>query len=212
MKNFSRVFSGTSAAVISLSSVLTLGFSSVASAATLTCTWTGTAGDNKFSTATNWTNCGGGAPLAGDIIRFATLLDNDVSLTNDLGVNLGGEVSVAQPSEFKDGVYKVDKLDSVASVALIDGHSGIGKTQGIFHGLATLVVGDAVSIKRGDGQTFAYTVVDVKIQNVDDVDMGRLLVSADTAKPGLNLITCAGDQIPGTFNLKQRVVVRAVQG
>lgn len=70
MKRFKRVLSGTSAAVLSLSSLLTMGFTGVAHAAAQTCTWTGTAGDKKFSTATNWSNCGGGAPLAGDIVLF----------------------------------------------------------------------------------------------------------------------------------------------
>lgn len=72
MKLMKRVLSGTSAAVLSLSSLLTLGFSGVAHAAVQTCTWTGTGGDDKFSTAANWSNCGGGVPLNGDIISFDT--------------------------------------------------------------------------------------------------------------------------------------------
>jgi len=53
-------------------------------------------------------------------------------------------------------------------------------------------------------------VVDVQVVDKDKVDMSSLLVSADTAKPGLTLITCAGSQVPGTFSLQQRVIVRAV--
>ena len=50
------------------------------------------------------------------------------------------------------------------------------------------------------------------VETVDDedVDMAKLLVSADTAKPGLSLITCAGDVIPGTLHLDKRILVRAV--
>ena len=92
MNRFKRVISGTSAAVLSLSSLLTLGFTGVAHAAVQTCTWTGTAGDNKFSTATNWSNCGGGVPQTGDIIVFqasAITAGHDV-LTNDLTADFGG--------------------------------------------------------------------------------------------------------------------------
>ncbi len=113
------------------------------------------------------------------------------------------------------GIYDAGWYDASAKpgengAMLVDGHSGIGRTRGIFHDLTKLVPGDDIVVQRGDGQTFTYKVVDVKVQDVGQVDMSTLLVSADTAKPGLNLITCAGDQIPGTFSLKQRVVVRAV--
>lgn len=108
------------------------------------------------------------------------------------------------------GWYNASSLPGENGAMLVDGHAGIGSTRGIFHDLAKLVAGDDIVVKRGDGQSYTYKVVDMKIQDVGQVDMGSLLVSADTAKPGLNLITCAGDQIPGTFNLKQRVLVRAV--
>lgn len=66
-------------------------FSPTAFAAAQTCTWTGAGSDSKFSTATNWSNCGGAAPVAGDIVsvQYDTVTDNQV-LTNDLGVALGG--------------------------------------------------------------------------------------------------------------------------
>lgn len=108
------------------------------------------------------------------------------------------------------GWYNASSKPGENGAMLIDGHSGIGKTRGIFHDIVKLAAGDDISVKRGDGQVFTYKVVDVQVRDADKVDMASLLVSADTAKPGLSLITCAGDQIPGTFSLKQRVVVRAV--
>jgi fibronectin-binding autotransporter adhesin len=58
--------------------------------ATTTDTWTGTAGDSKFSTATNWS--GGVAPSAGDIVSFnSTSLGAATTLNNDMtGLSLGG--------------------------------------------------------------------------------------------------------------------------
>ena len=91
MKHLLRVISSTTAAVLSLASLLTLGLTGVAHAAAQTCTWTGTT-DNKFSTATNWTNCGGGVPQNGDSISLdSTALTADKTLTQDIaGLAVGG--------------------------------------------------------------------------------------------------------------------------
>jgi hypothetical protein len=58
------------AAVVTGSSLLSSLSSLPASALTQSCTWVGTAGDNIFSTATNWSGCGGGVPQNGDIAVF----------------------------------------------------------------------------------------------------------------------------------------------
>ena len=117
MKRFKRVLSGTSAAVLSLSSLLTMGFTGVAHAAVQTCTWTGAGTDNNFSTVANWSNCGGGAPLAGDIIRFDQVQASVVALVNDLNVNLGGLVTATVASTNYEG-YSVDKLAFAAGAVV----------------------------------------------------------------------------------------------
>lgn len=109
MKHLKRIFSGASAALLSLSSLLTLGFTGVAHAAVQTCTWTGGGVDNNFSTLANWSGCGGGAPLAGDIIRFDQMQASPVALVNDLNVDLGGLIAAAVTSSNSAG-YTVDKL------------------------------------------------------------------------------------------------------
>lgn len=108
------------------------------------------------------------------------------------------------------GWYTSSSLPGQPGAMLVDGHSGIGKTHGIFHDLSKLATGDDIMITRGDGQVFTYKVVKSQIVDVAKVDMSSLLVSQNTARPGLNLITCAGDSISGTFSLKQRVLVYAV--
>lgn len=58
-----------------------------------TCAWTGTAGDGKFSTASNWTGCAGTVPQDLDSLAFDTtpLASADMSLNNDLpGLQVGG--------------------------------------------------------------------------------------------------------------------------
>ncbi|MCA9327005.1 hypothetical protein KDA14_00585, partial [Candidatus Saccharibacteria bacterium] len=86
-KRLSRIFSSTSAAVLSLSTLLTLGFSGVAHAATFTCTWAGGGGDSNFSTAGNWTGCNGAAPDPlndTDDLVFPTDTATDFAPVNDL--------------------------------------------------------------------------------------------------------------------------------
>ncbi len=108
------------------------------------------------------------------------------------------------------GWYNASAQPGQAGAMLVDGHSGIGNYRGIFHDIGTLTEGDTITITRGDGATFDYRVVKTETLDAGAVNMSNMLVSADTSKPGLNLITCAGDQIPGTYQLAQRTTVYAV--
>lgn len=69
-------------AIISLTSLLTIGLSSAAHAAS--CTWTGGGSDSKFSTAANWSGCSGsgGVPGNGDSLTFDTTASG--TPTNDI--------------------------------------------------------------------------------------------------------------------------------
>lgn len=90
--------------------VATVTTAGISHATDLVCTWTGTAGDERFSTASNWNGCGGSAPTVGDIIVFdmSTLTDSTNELTNDLNVSLAGVetiVSGAAPNPYVATVY-----------------------------------------------------------------------------------------------------------
>lgn len=93
MKRVSRFFSGTTAAVLSLSSLLALSIPSVAHAATVS--WDGGGADNNFSTAANW--AGDVVPSNGDTITFdnSSLADfetvnNDMTNLSLAGITFGG--------------------------------------------------------------------------------------------------------------------------
>jgi hypothetical protein len=67
-----RLAYGFSTAILSVSSLFVL-VSPAVHAAGLTCTWTGLAGDNLFSTTNNWSGCEGAgldAPQTGDLLVF----------------------------------------------------------------------------------------------------------------------------------------------
>ena len=108
------------------------------------------------------------------------------------------------------GWYDASSRPGENGAMLIDGHSNVLGTPGVFAKLPKLVAGDVIKVTRGDGKVLSYKVRTVETVDDKKVDMSSLLVSADTAKPGLNLITCAGDVIPGTLHLNKRVLVQAV--
>ncbi len=108
------------------------------------------------------------------------------------------------------GWYNGSALPGQAGAMLVDGHVSSWQTHGVFYGLGTLVKGDAVTVTRGDGKQYTYVVVRNEKYDANKVDMSSLMVSDDTAKPGLNIITCAGDVKPGTSEFTDRQVVHAV--
>ena len=108
------------------------------------------------------------------------------------------------------GWYDASSRPGENGAMVIDAHSNVLGKSAVFAKLNKLVSGDKVKVTRGDGQEFVYVVKTVETVDDEDVNMAKLLVSADTAKPGLSLITCAGDVIPGTLHLDKRTLVRAV--
>ena len=196
MKRFKRVLSGTSAAVLSLSSLLTMGFTGVAHAAAQTCTWTGTASDKKFSTATNWSNCGSAAPLAGDIIVFDAanmVADADatyrMSVTNDLAVSLGG-VRTTASSPAMVGALVISQLRLIPGgfvEQVYGGPSGNG---------AGISIGDNTTLGTltGDGDVTINARLEAKynvtgslnVQN-DPSTLGGISLSATDVIHGLTL-------------------------
>jgi len=127
-----------------------------------------------------------------------------------MGVNDKSQLDA--PKNIHDaGWYNDSSKPGLPGALLIDGHSGIGKTNGIFHNAGKLTQGDAITIERGDRQKFTYKVVSVRVLQADSADMSAMVPPADNANEGLNLITCTGRQIPGTTSLDQRVLIRAVR-
>jgi LPXTG-site transpeptidase (sortase) family protein len=140
-------------------------------------------------------------------IRIAKL--DTYARVKRLGVNTKNELLA--PSNTHDaGWYENSaKPGDAGGAMLIDGHVGFTK-DGVFAYLKNLQKGDKIEIERGDGQKFSYRVVGSQVYDADKVDMKRALVSAETSKPGLNLITCTGKITPNGTNYSQRLMVFAV--
>jgi LPXTG-site transpeptidase (sortase) family protein len=111
------------------------------------------------------------------------------------------------------GWYNKSVLPGTGEGALlIDGHVNdqLGKP-GVFYGINSLKVGDSMSIERGDGTMYTYSVVQVEQKPLADVDMGKMLRSISPGKEGLNLITCGGEYDDARGSYDDRVLVYAVR-
>ncbi len=93
---------------------------------------------------------------------------------------------------------------------LLDGHvHGLTKP-GVFYNLKKLRTGDEVTVQRGDGENFRYRVVSTQSYERDKLDMVAATTSIDSARPGLNIITCDGQLDKANNTYKNRLLVRAV--
>ena len=127
-----------------------------------------------------------------------------------LGITSSG--ALAAPGNVYDaGWYNASAQPGQPGAMLVDGHISSWTTPGVFYGLTKLIDGDDITVTRGDGKVFTYTVVKTALVDAKSVDMASMLVSADTAKPGLNLISCSGDVIPGTSEFDKRITIYAVE-
>lgn len=110
---------------------------------------------------------------------------------------------------FDTGWYSSSALPGQGGAMLIDGHVSGPTQHGVFYNIKSLKQGDKISVVRGDGQTFTYTVVTSKVYDAGSVDMNAAMQPITFGKPGLNLITCTGKLDSTDTHFLQRVVVFA---
>lgn len=120
-----------SAAVLALSSVLSINMAPLAGAAVDMCTWTGGGADELFSNALNWTGCdNSNVPEAGDALKFTRLASsnsNTIQLTNDLGVAFSGLIIDAD-TPVQGTYFEIDTLQ-LANNAIVES-TGTGPASG----------------------------------------------------------------------------------
>lgn len=100
--------------------------------------------------------------------------------------------------------------DSVGA-ALIVGHVSGLTTGGVFYNLYRVENGDEILVEMGDGTVYTYRVVGKEEVPLDGIDMNNYLVSKDIDKPGLTLMTCAGEYNPVTETYDNRLAIFAVR-
>ena len=148
------------------------------------------------------------APLVPQTITIKKI--NVFARTLQVGTDKEGRMDVPKTA-YDAAWYTGSSRPGELGAMVINGHvQGVGGPA-IFTKLGTLVAGDVIGVKRGDGQQFSYTVVATEHVAADKVNMAKVLVSQNTAKPGLNLITCGGDYNNATGQFAERTIIYAVQ-
>lgn len=117
---------------------------------------------------------------------------------------------IAAPDNIYDaGWFAQSAKPGQSGVMFIFGHVSSWTARGIFYNLKKLKPGQSITIVRGDGKLFNYTVRSLKTYPADSVNMSAVLSPVDRNRPGLNLMTCTGQIIHGSSDFSQRLVVFA---
>ncbi|MEU5539490.1 class F sortase [Streptomyces sp. NPDC020362] len=91
--------------------------------------------------------------------------------------------------------------------AIIAGHVDTVTSAAVFAGLDQMEQGDRFSVDRTDGRTATFVVDDTETFAKDDFPSKR--VYADTSRPEVRLITCAGDYDHSVRDYTENLVVFA---
>lgn len=126
-----------------------------------------------------------------------------------VGMTTTGAVE-APSSVTRAGWYSSSALPGSSGAVLIDGHSSSRQNQ-LFQNLASMRVGDTISVKRHDGKTVSYGVSKVSVVDRSTISMTTLLRPYGNANRGLNIIAASGPWITGDQTQRDRVVVYAVE-
>jgi LPXTG-site transpeptidase (sortase) family protein len=153
----------------------------------------------------------GSYSVAPDLPRLLTIEKIDVS-ARVRRVGVGENNTMKAPASIFDvGWYEGSAKPGENGTVVLDGHVSGPTKQGVFYNLNKLKTDDTMTLTRGDGQVFTYSVVETMTYDDDKVDMPKLLTTAVVGKPGLNIITCSGKFNSRTNQYEQRTVVFAVQ-
>ena len=140
--------------------------------------------------------------------RYLAIPKLGLTKTRIMALNQQANGEIATPNNIFDaGWYTRSSLPGAPGAMFIYGHVSSWKAKGSFYNLKTLIIGDKVSVSRGDGKILTYQVTGSKIYDYQHVDMHHVLMPSNPRKPGLNLMTCTGSVIKGTSEFNQRLVV-----
>ncbi len=129
-----------------------------------------------------------------------------------LSVGVTSSGAVGAPEDIYDTAWYNESAEpGQPGAMLIDGHVSSWTAHGVFYDLSSLKPGDIIRVERGDNTMFSYSVIKTVIYPVNNVNMEAALTPVVAGQPGLNLISCTGDVIPGTNSFSERIVVFAVQ-
>lgn len=124
-----------------------------------------------------------------------------------LGLTSEGALAVPNYSN-QVGWYDQSVAPGQPGTAVMDGHYGGVGVDAVFKKLDQLIIGDQISVQRGDGSLVDFEVVAVEGYETGTVPMDKLIES--DGKTRLNIITCNGDWNGDDQTYDRRLVVYAV--
>lgn len=149
--------------------------------------------------------------VAPDMPRFIRISKIGVEArVKPVGVKKNNQLD--SPANIHDtGWYNGSSKPGEAGAALIDAHVSGPTKPGVFKNLKQLQFGDVIEIEKGNGQKVRFAVASTKLFDTKTADMASMMLSADPNKPGLNLMTCAGQFDAKTNSYPQRLAVYATK-
>jgi LPXTG-site transpeptidase (sortase) family protein len=149
--------------------------------------------------------------VADDLPRFLNIEKLGVKArVRRLGI--GTNNVIKSPSNIFDvGWYEGSAKPGENGTVVVDGHASGATKHGVFYSLSSLKSGDKLSLERGDGKIYAYTIVALQTYDNDKVDMDKVMKTSVPGKSALNLVSCSGRFNVRTNQFEQRVAVFAIQ-
>jgi LPXTG-site transpeptidase (sortase) family protein len=117
-----------------------------------------------------------------------------------MGVNSKGQM-LAPHSIYDVAWYNKSAKPGKGKTTILNGHSGVGSSKGVFSKLRTLSAGDEIRIEMGDGTIYTYRVYDNFAVRLDEANkkMSMLQTSPVAGTESISIITCTGE-----YSLKQK--------
>lgn len=132
-----------------------------------------------------------------------------------MGVKSSGELDTPR-NVYDVGWYEASGKPGQGGTMIIDGHNGGPHVLGVFKNLPKLSSGDIITIERGDGVVYDYSVVENNEIPLADANeyMRTAAKSPEEGKESVTLITCTGEwsQQQGTYLSRQFTRAVLVEG
>jgi len=151
--------------------------------------------------------------VAADRPRYLSVAKLGISNARILALGLNSEGALDTPNNIFDvGWYWSSSKPGNGGTLLIDGHNGGPNIHGVFKDLPELIEGDIITIERGDGVIFNYSVVENKTVALSEADayMRVAQMSPVSGKESVTLISCTGEWSQERNTYLSRQFVRAV--
>ena len=149
-----------------------------------------------------------------DQARYLTIEKLGIYNARVITVGIRSNKQMGTPTNIFDvGWYDGSAKPGTGGTMIIDGHNGGPNIEGVFKHIDTLVVGDIITITRGDGAIFNYQVYDntsILLENANKYMNNEAKKSPVPGKESLTLITCIGDWSETQQTYLSRQFVRAV--